>query len=210
MILQVARSLYIDQQHDAKSYLLETMWHGDSEALRYLDNRYQSQFGKRSILSGLIENRSRMYRRLYTIRAGSKSGMDDWIYEELSALDYGAELAFRKALASALGDYVSTPQSRVLIEEDEVLVDTPRRKVDSGGAVWIVGPDKTPELLSSASDPLRAIQKDYELLIKRARIFISPRVATMIGRARRDDERDDIQGLIRSAIDSVKARSQIQ
>lgn len=210
MILAVVRKLYAEQNRAVQDYLLQTMWLSDLEALRFLDKQFQTQFGQPSILSGMIEDRGRIYKRIYTVRAGVGDGSEDALYGEFRRLDYGAELTFRRHLASALGQYFSSGGSAVAISDDELLVDIPRREMDGGGAVYVSTSDGQLSPLANLSEPIRSISSNYELLAKRVRIFLSPRLAGMLHGSWRANDRVTLQGLIQTALNKSREKSQIQ
>lgn len=211
MILHVVRKLYMDQARNVHDYLLDNLWSNDVEAVRYLDERYRSQFGQSSVLGGLTKDRRRLYRRLYTVQAGLRDLADDDIQSKLRRLEYRNEVRFRRALAvgltGLLGNFL--PRGSV-IGEDEVLFDVPRREMDSGGTVYVETAGRDLEPLSSISDPVRAINANYERLTKRARIFVAPRIAENLGAEWRLRHRKEIQTLVLEALDVAEIGSQVR
>jgi len=66
-----------------------------------------------------------------------------------------------------------TPSTR--ISEEDVLLDVPRRPMDSGGAVFVNLPNTGIVPLVDLSEPIRMINANYERLAKRARVFLVDR-----------------------------------
>jgi hypothetical protein len=90
-----------------------------------------------------------------------------------------------------------------------VLIDIPRRDIDSGGDVFVSDDSGSLRPLSGLSDPVRAINANYERLTKRVRFFVNPRVARVVG-DRRIAERESLQRLIKDALDAARGRSEVQ
>ena len=210
MVLYVVRRLYVEAGRDVRDYVLGTMWKGDAEAVRYLNAGAKAQFGGESILSGLIEDRTRLYKRLYTVRTGMGDDADDEIYARVRRLDYVQESKFRLELACRLGEYLSKGTTRVIVGDHEVLVDIPRREMDTGGNVYLSGFGRDHlTSLSNFSDPVRSISLNYEKLTKRVRFFISPEVGAALGTRQRESRRMDLQKLISGALTKTLERSQV-
>jgi len=208
MILDVVRKLYVDQGRNVHEYLLDTMWRNDAEVVRYLDAKYQAQLSRPSILAGLIEDRSRLYKRLYTVRAGMGDDVDNLLYSECRKFDFQAEKCFRSNLAEALRGFLGL-QGGAAVTQDEVLIDIPRRDMDSGGEVFVSDDFGSLKSLSTLSDPVHAVNANYERLTKRIRYFVSPRVAAVV-EDRRKEQRKQLQGIIKDALDATRRRSEVQ
>jgi uncharacterized protein len=209
MVLDVVRHLYTELGRNVQDYLIETLWSSDVGALRYLDDRYHALTKRPSIVHGLIEDRNRLYKRLYTVRAGMDDPVDDSLYAEFRNLDYDQELVFRDNLATGLAAYLSRGADKVIIAREEILVDIPRREMDTGGAVYLDLPGAPAKPLNSLSDPIRAIDANYEQLAKRIRVFVSPRLGKSVGSVRRVEERKAVQTIVKNAMDETAGRSQV-
>lgn len=209
MVLHVVRSLYQDAKSDPLEYLADTRWRSEGQALQYLDQKYQSHYGRPSIVSALIEDRARLYRRLYTVRAGMGDGADDALYKDLRRLSIGDERRLCAQVTTKLFEFLGAGVGEP--EEDEVLLDIPRREMDSGGAVYMVDSMSRTLRLSDVSAPARSIDTNYEQLAKRIRFFISPRVAQFIEKRSRHEKRSVIQAFLREAVKAVKKeRSEVK
>ncbi len=208
MILHVVRRLYIEQGRAVRDYLLQTMWRDDIEVVRFPDMQFQTQFGQPSILNGLIENRNRIYKRIYTVRAGLHYGADDALYFACRRLDYQTEVSFRRQVAARLGEFMD--EKIPSITEEDVLVDIPRREMDSGGPVYLVTPSGKLSPLVNLSDPVRQITANYEQLTKRVRIFVNPRLARFFGKARRIQIREQLKVMLNEALNKARGKSQVQ
>ena len=210
MILQVVRDLYVGQARDVKEYILDTMWLTDLESLRYLDRKYEAQFGRKSVLSGIGEDRSKLFKRIYTVKASVGDDVDEELHRKLQDLDYRSEVRFRRALAIGLTSLLKEFTDGAAIQLDEVLVDIPRRSMDSGGSVYIDADRQTLTPITDLSDPIRAISKNYESLTKRMRIFVTPRVASQMPREWRTTHRPALQQAMADALEYVHVDTQIQ
>jgi HD superfamily phosphohydrolase len=210
MILQVVRELYVAHKRDVQEYLLDTMWRNDIEALRYLDGKYEAQLGKPSVLAGIVEDRSKLYKRIYTVRPGFGDDVDEELHTKLRNLDHHAEVRFRRALAIGLNAIIGISQGVRPIQQDEVLVDVPRREMDSGGAVYIATERKGLVPLQQMSEPIHAISRNYDALTKRVRVFLAPRVAHTLSRGWKTTYRGMIQSAMQEALESVDLNSQVK
>jgi hypothetical protein len=209
MILDVVRKLYVEQGRDVREYLLDTLWLNDIEAVRYLDRKFQAQLGTPSSLQGLIEDRRRLFKRIYTVQAGMGDPREDDMYLRLRRLGFRDELRFRRALAIGLSLLLGDTRRSERLTESDVLVDVPRREMDSGGQVFLVGGGGNLVPLVELSDPVRAIAANYDKLTKRARIFLSPGVANL-DREWRTRRRKELQKVILEALDISQAESQVR
>lgn len=212
MLLRVVRRIYVQGRRDFREYLLATRWLGDIEVLRYISRTFEEQTGRPSILKGLPEERSALFRRLYTVRAGLADESDNEIHRQCRDLTVDQELALAGKIGQRLSDLVGTRDAP--IEEDDVLVDVPRRNMDSGGAVYVVAGGDVTVQLGDISEPVRSISKNYERLTKRIRLFVSPRVADSLtkkfGERFREDKRAELRSLISDALREVAGGSQVR
>lgn len=211
MILHVVRKLYVEKKRNVRDYLLDTLWQGDIEALRYLDHRYYTEVGQPSILNGIIEDRSRLYKRIYTVNAGFADPAEDQIYVSCRRLDYQAERRFLTELALAVSELFPRPAGARTLTEGDLLIDIPRRPIDSGGPVYIAS-SSSRELvpLSELSVPIGSITENYDRLTKRVRIFVNPLCAGHITKEWRDRNRKQVQSFILEALDKSHAQSQVR
>lgn len=209
MILDVVRTLYVDQERDVHDYLLDTLWLNDIEAVRYLERKYHAQLGAHSSLNGLIEDRRRMFKRIYTVQAGAGDAREDDIYGKLRRMGVRQELRFRTAMAIGLGSLLGTARREHRLSAAEVLVDVPKREMDSGGQVFLssVGEELVP--LVDLSEPVRSISINYDKLTKRARVFLSPQVA-LLDREWRAQNRKELQSVILQALDVSQVESEVR
>ncbi|HEV3302353.1 MAG TPA: protein kinase [Planctomycetaceae bacterium] len=204
MVLRVVRNLYVKHKRDVKEYLLDTMWLNDVDALKYLDQQYEKQVHQPSIVAGIVAERGKLYRRLYTVRAGFGDDVDDALYRDLRPLSLDGELELCGEIAKALRGFLrGGGDSAFEIDPDEILIDLPRRDMDSGGPVYLVRSDGKAAQLSELSEPVRSINSSYERLTKRIRIFISPRLASVINKDARKERRKEIQTLL---VETLKVR----
>lgn len=209
MILHVARKLANRNSLDVPDYLRSTMWRSELSAIEYLDDRHEKTFGRKSILANLVEDRTSIYKRVYTVRAATGDSADDSLYDECKSLDLYGENSVRECFADALRDFLSERGNPFDIWEDEVIVDIPRREMDTGGSVFVVSPSKRIDTLVNVSDPVRAIGANYERLVKRVRFFVSPRVYAVLGSTRRLTEREAIQKMLTESVKTAKEHRQV-
>jgi uncharacterized protein len=210
MVLHVVRELYLDRQVNVESYLADTMWMSDVEAVRYLDRRYRDVFNKNSVLHEFPADRRQVYRRLYTVRAGGHEESDNDLHKRLRSLNYASELLLRKGIAQRLAEHLPLSERQFEFGSDDVLVDIPRREMDSGGKVYIaVSGSSVARSLDEISKPVAAISSNYELLTKRIRFFVSPRIAEYLGKDWRERERNTLYKMISDEVDRVSKGTQI-
>ena len=199
MLLRVVRSIYLEEAGDIREYLIDTIWFSDTQALRYLNEKYTKRMGSPSILQGLPEDRTVLFHRIYTVHAGSGDHADDDIYKRCRALSPPQELCFCHELACKLQDLI--PGIQPAIQRDDVLLDIPRREIDSGGEVYLLYHSDNLVPLSRVSEPVKSINTNYDALAKRVRVFISPRIAGTLDRAWPSRRRIELQAAIIDALD---------
>lgn len=195
MVLHVVREIFLSNKKKADwgEYLRGTLWLDDVAAVRWLNDRYREAYHKESILFGLVEDRNRLFRRLYTVRVGPRAERDAELYKKLSRLGLEGEKAFRARLAERLSDFIAKELQHGVgepISTDEVLIDIPRRDMDSGGHVYVKTAEGPIRLLEDMSRPVAAINENYQMLAKRVRIFISPRISAAVDKAVRGEKRE--------------------
>jgi hypothetical protein len=72
-------------------------------------------------------------------------------------------------LAVGIRDILPSKRLTGRISEEDVLLDVPRRPMDSGGTVLVSLPGSGNVPLVEVSEPIRAINTKYDRLAKRAR-----------------------------------------
>lgn len=207
MILHVARELYTQLGQNVEDYLRDTMWMTDFEAVKYLDVKYREHKGTPSILHGLVEDRTKLYKKLYTVRT-TETDSDDEIYATCKKLDYVMELKLRAAVAGRLQTIL--PGGGPKIAAEDILIDVPRREMDIGGAIYISLPAGHLIPLATLSEPVRTISVNYDKLTTRVRFFVSPRIATSLQDQGRQKDRGAIQALIKDAIVEARGKSEVK
>lgn len=210
MLLYVIRKIYDDGKEDVKEYLLQTMWLNDYEALRYLNQRYLLMYGKHSILNDILQDREKLFKRIYTVRAGLGEQSEEDIFNNLRKLTFANEELFKNNFSQALCEFLSTPNNSIKIYPEEILLDVPKRDIDSGGSVYISPVIGEAFLLINVSNPIRSINDNYERLTKRARIFVSPRIANIMGKRFRFVQRNDLEKLIKTCLNKTFGASEVQ
>jgi len=209
MVMHVARTLYEDEEGGIVSYVHDTIWLDDLEAMRYLDRKYLDVYGKISPLHELEIDRRRLYKRLYTTHPERELGSDDALLDGMKHLSGEKRRQFREHVASGLSDLLSGSGSAVEVDSDDVLYDVPGRKLDSGGRVYVRGGDGQVVPLASLSAPVREVDKNYEALAKRARIFVSPEIARYFPGNRRLELREQIARILHTALRAVEPESDV-
>jgi hypothetical protein len=207
MVLHAVRRLFEEQNRSIDDYITGTKWDGDFGALRWLDHRYQQAFGEPSILAELIESRRGIYRRLYTVRPAGGRSTDDLLFRYTSQIagadggTYAKELQLRTAIAARLVDAFG-----VTAGPHDVLVDVPRRgSLNDPGDAYIVSRGGPAQRLVMVSEPIKMLQENYKRLTQRVRFFISPQVASVITKERRERDRKAIRAIINDAVNEVRA-----
>lgn len=206
MVLHAVRRLFEEKRRNITEYLTATKWEGDFGAVRWLDSQYREVFGQPSTLAGLVETRSALYKRLYTVRPNGKNSEDELLYRGVSeavGADKGSfelELSLRQEIADRLGLRYQIP-----IDVHDILIDVPRRGGlnDPGDAYITSGNSVVP--LESISEPIHRLRSNYEQLTQRVRFFIAPRIAAVITKSERSASRAAIGELLRASVSSITA-----
>ena len=177
MLLRTVMRLYMESDAKFHDYLESTLWSGDLAALAYLNATYAQKVGRLSIINGFPEVRKSLYKRLYTFRV-NESEEDKVLLDRIKTLNFEGEKNICKSIAQCVA--ASVGLSRGAVGEDDVLIDIPGRRMDSGGEVYVVLGNGTVETLARVSEPIRHVNDNYLHLAKRARLFVSPRLAAAL------------------------------
>lgn len=206
MLLEVVRELFIDRNTHVHEYIGGTSFGSDQDAVRWLDREYQRLTGRASPLAHLVEDRGRLYRRLFTLRP-EKDAIDDSMFEKIQALvaSHGlveAQKQIRQRMLPGLMSLLRAPTPPVQLHE--LLIDIPARKMDYGGETVMVRGDEltTLDLVSSSA----LAQKDaFDKLAKRVRLYVHPRLArhAEIDRGWRDRNMAAVRDLLRAAVEAT-------
>jgi HD superfamily phosphohydrolase len=178
MLLRTVRRLFSENKLDLYRYLDATMWSGDIAALKFLDSTFRDAYKRSSIVNALIEDAGKRYVRLYTLRTLRADAPDASLYASMAGLTVEQEFALAREIARQLEE-----RSRHLlgsVHEDEVLIDIPRRPLDSGGSVYVSAQRHAPLLLNEISEPVRSVIRNYDRMAKSIRVYVSPRLATLL------------------------------
>jgi hypothetical protein len=194
MLLHVVEELFGRGGIKIEDYLRSTMWEGDVGAVRYLNLHYARVIGKQSVLLDLVEDRRMVFKRWYVVGSGRE---ERELYEMMAGMSGRQRKDFRRELAKEIKKYAELDH----IEEGEVLVDVPRRKLGADtDEVWIVREDGTEVGLEAASAPVAALRERYDELARRVRIYVSPRVQqAMEGTKGRLGDRDRVRQMVDAA-----------
>jgi len=206
MVLEVVRRLYRGGGRPGlNDYLRSTAFGSDYEAVKYLDAEFERREGRPSILRGLESDRSVVYRRLYTFHPSSDEN-DRSVWTRLRDLSSSQEAHFRERVAEALTDAIGGSRKATV---DDVLVDVPKRDLDSGGAVYVESDGKI-EPIARLSKPVEFVNAHYTELSQRTRIFISPWLRNSIDAATLNWSREDIRRLLSQAIGSSSGPQEVR
>ncbi|MBS1726913.1 MAG: protein kinase [Armatimonadetes bacterium] len=209
MVLSVVKDLYSDGRRSFHEYLTDTMWRSDYEAIRYLDQKYMTHFGKPSVLSGLIEDRNHLYQRLYTIHPSAGEERDFEIYEKCRNLSDSGEKEVREKLLHLIL-CIANIKEHESFGVDDILLDVPRRENDFGGKAYIRVDRGEAVEVEYLSETIRHLQEGYELLSKRVRFFVSPRVGKALGPSFRIEHRNDIGDGILQILKGTDLNTQVK
>jgi HD superfamily phosphohydrolase len=179
MVLRVARRLYEEKNLGFENYIFDTIHGGELEAMDYLNNKYYSNFHKNSILFGLREDDSRLYQRIFTMRAERTDGSDDATYEKARHLDLVGELATCERIARGIEELLGFVLGNIV--EDEILIDIPRRLLEGDiGEAYIQRQSGTLLKLRELSAPTRDISSTYARMTNSIRCFVAPRISAAL------------------------------
>jgi HD superfamily phosphohydrolase len=208
MILHVVRKLFISNKIDLVEFIESTMWKNDYEVIDILDKRHNSHYGYYSILHEIAADRSKIYKRIFTIQSDKEIDFND-ITDRLITFSYQKELLYRKKIAQELKNQLS----KISFDptEEDILIDMPRRKLDSGGNIFINNYEGEVQPLESISAPVRTIKENYEKLAKKSRIFCSPKLVNDLF-SNYDDKKiqEVLQDIIKNAIINLDEVSEIK
>ncbi len=211
MLLRVARRVYGEGDATFDSYLRATMWGGEIAGVKYLAKQYQEKFKVRSIVDGLPEDRVKIFRRLYTVRTGRRDAPDTELYERCKNLGLEDELGLSRQIGQELEKLLGLANSAIGV--DEVLIDVPRRRLDSGGEVYIRERGTRLRALSDESEPIRAVIRNYDKLTQTIRCYISPRIAAQLkerfGEHFREEQREKFRTIIDEALREKAGAGQV-
>jgi HD superfamily phosphohydrolase len=198
MVLDTVRRLYEDRKRPVTDFVAATKWHGEAQAIQWLDAQYAQHFGGPSILSGLLESRQRIFKRLYTVRprpGTADKELFQGIVKQIGGRNsWQLELGLRQAIAEDLGAALGFK-----VGEEDVLIDIPRRGgLNDPGDAFIQGIGV--KTLESLSPPVKHLRENYEELAQRVRFFIAPWIVERLEPGFREEKRKDIHTLISGAV----------
>lgn len=207
MVLAVVRQLYGGGGRPGlDDYLRHTAFGSDYDAVCYMDEEFERREGRSSILRGLERDRSVVYRRLYTFHPSSDEA-DKEVCNRLRDLSLADETGFRERVAEALAEAIGVKDRLPTV--DDVLVDVPKRDLDSGGPVYVES-DGHVELITRLSKPVEFVNSHYTELSQRTRIFIAPWLRQRLDATGTDWSRDDIRKLLSEALGSSSGPREVR
>jgi len=212
MLLRVAHKVFTEGGVNFQDYLEKTLWSGDIGALKYLDEQHETIYGKKSIIGELYYNRRSLYKRIYTLRLNEKNNnKEQSLYNDMKNISLSIELKICTEIAKKISELVDAPAGG--LDVDDVLIDIPGRRMDSGGDVFVVLGSGAVENLNNVSEPIRNINENYKHLAKRARLFASPRLVKRLrnkfGMAFTQTQQQNIYEIIKESVVQNTSKSTI-
>lgn len=146
--------------------------HGDEGLLRALHGLAPEASAARNLLEGLAGGTRLLFKRVLTLSRVHRDAGVRRVYEAVFRLDragvHACEEAVRRSLSRRAG--------RELLAW-EVIVDTPPPGKDRIEDVAVLFGDRTSAPLSSLSKIVEGISTDFVKVVKKIRVFVSPRAA---------------------------------
>jgi HD superfamily phosphohydrolase len=207
MVLETVRELFTDRDLDVMEYLEATSFGTEAQAVKWLDARYRQTVGIESPLAHLIEDRSRIFKRLLTLRP-EREKADQALFRDIQELVEAVGLveAQRRIRQHLVQDVQGLLGLRPPVQQREVLIDIPWRRMDYGGDTLIVS-DEGPQMLDEISPSIRALQENFDQLAKRVRIYVHPRLAEQAGidEAWRRDHAGAVRSMLERAVNHASS-----
>lgn len=218
MLLYVIDRVYGTSPEGAASaarpadYIKETLFADDAEAANYLSREYERLYGEPAITKDLVANRAQIYKRLYSSRPFMPGAKEERLYDDLVDLNALQFEQFRARLRTGVYDFFrSTYGYDVAQKHDaDVLLDLPGRKIDSGGEIWIRLASGECKQLHEVSPPVQAMDRKFNELTKKVRIFIRNTMAAKMPKRDRQRLRSTIQGIVEAALKDARASTQLK
>jgi HD superfamily phosphohydrolase len=156
----------------AREFVINSMWRSEEEVLAALNGRFKEKFGRDSVIANILRKPTTVYTRLFSLQGADSSPRESEIYERLLALDSDSLDNFRRELTVALNDRFCKGHHR--FGADDVLLDIPRRELDTSGDIYIRRESGSAESLYTVEGPVKNVLTKFDELAKRVRIFIKP------------------------------------
>lgn len=181
---------------DSKDLLDVLLEHDDDGFLRWLSSEMPESSATRYLIDNLIGNRRRLYKRVATFSRvyteEVKRAAYDRIYEMQAHQVYD--------LADRLRIRLSDVAGRTLHPAD-LIIDTPPRDKDKMETVDVMYPNATGQKqypLHELSRIVAGVQDDFIMVVKKIRLFASPRLAAELAQSTIDVEDIILSEIVKS------------
>lgn len=208
MVLSVVRALNDADPEAVIRYVRETVWLDDYAALDWLNQEHRRLLDEPSILEGIRASRGVIFKRLYTVRAqaGAPTADND-LYDSLTRFlgsgDLSRELALRASVAAGMSRLYPELQA----DACDILIDVPRRDgMNNPGEAYVVL-DGAAVSIGDASQTTGQLSADYDRMSQRVRVFIAPRLASVVTPAERRENRSGIRAMLMAALTEARDRA---
>lgn len=171
-------------------YFLDTLFSSHREGTAYLSRAYSGLHSGNADfvnpLEGLLHGQRLVYKRLLTKSRDAGSRKDEELFDALKGMSAQSVHGLGEELRIELNKSQSLRSANIHLRYGELLIEVPVKKrdrleddvrvyLDRGQTErkWLSGPE-------GASHVLRQIDKDYGSYVKKARVFIAPRVMVLL------------------------------
>jgi HD superfamily phosphohydrolase len=206
MISHVIYKVFIEKTASFEEYLIAGIGRDESGALGWLNTKYEQFYRQGSIIKDLSSSRDKIYKRLFSITRLSDDERETKLFNDLEALDAGARAELAVEMGRLMGDLFKSELSGEYLRPEDVLLDIPGRPLaQEVGALHVcdLASDGIP-MRELVSPFIARLKEQFNVLSKTIRFFISPVVRSRIGKQRIASQREEIEKMVRQALQKVK------
>ena len=138
-----ADSTIRDTVSPIRNFIIETMWWTEGAVIEKLNRLYWDKYGTDSIIAGLVQQPSRLYKRILSLQGSDPAPGEKKIRDELQGYSSAQVRVFRRRLVAELN---RTMDLNVPLRIEDVLIDIPGRHLDPSGLIYIVRDSGVPKL----------------------------------------------------------------
>lgn len=201
MLLYVINKLYVEARANAGDFVVDTMWMSEEAVLDYLSSKFRARFGTDSIVGLLIREPKAVFQRLISIQGASPDRRESQLYDNLASLSHIQLDDCRKRFLHSLDEYARTLGGDwVALNDSDVLFDIPGRRLDTAGDIYIALDTGGYRRIADIPGPVQRVVTDFERLAKRMRVFLHPRLTSLLDKRMRLARRGDILRLLEDSL----------
>ena len=176
MMMHLIRKLYAGGRGNAVDFIAETMWKSEESVLEYLNEKHVVRFGSDCIARLILREPTSIYQRVLSISGASTAERESNLYMRILALDSTNLEAFRLAATASLADFLKVRSVMEELGPEDVLLDLPGRRLDMSGPIYMALDSGDVKSISELPGPVARLAGEFEGLVKRVRVYVSPRI----------------------------------